>query len=145
MTLTLLGGIALALASDQATKAFVRARVPEERGWIVVSWLRIRRLTHLTRTPDPWLLAAVAVGVLALDTFTPLLNATLTQLGVGIALGGAAGNVLDRVRRDGILDFIDLRVWPVFNVADAAIVLGTSIALWSLCPATVVARACGAT
>jgi lipoprotein signal peptidase len=132
MTLALLGGIALALAADQVTKALVRARVPEEGGWVVASWLRIRRLTHITRAPDPWLLAAVAVGVLALDAFTPLLRATLTQLGVGIALGGAAGNVLDRVRRDGILDFIDLRVWPVFNVADAAIVLGTSMALWSL-------------
>jgi signal peptidase II len=52
-------------------------------------------------------------------------------LAVGLVLGGAAGNLTDRVFRDGsgllggaVVDFIDLQWWPVFNVADIAIVLG---------------------
>jgi signal peptidase II len=39
--------------------------------------------------------------------------------------------VLDRARRGGVVDFIDLRVWPVFNLADAAIVVGTVVAVIS--------------
>jgi signal peptidase II len=52
-------------------------------------------------------------------------------LAVGLVLGGAIGNLIDRVVRDGsgflggaVIDFIDLQWWPVFNIADVAIVLG---------------------
>ncbi len=46
---------------------------------------------------------------------------------LGMVLGGGLGNALDRIVRDtngGVVDFIDLHVWPVFNIADMAIVLG---------------------
>ena len=46
------------------------------------------------------------------------------QVGVGFAIGGAAGNVLDWLRRGRVTDFIDLGWWPVFNLADAGIVTG---------------------
>lgn len=46
------------------------------------------------------------------------------MLGVGAALGGAAGNLSDVLRRRAIVDFIDLGWWPVFNVADIGIVAG---------------------
>jgi lipoprotein signal peptidase len=52
--------------------------------------------------------------------------------GVGAALGGAAGNLLDILRRRSVLDFIDLRCWPVFNVADVGIVAGLVVAFWPL-------------
>lgn len=45
-------------------------------------------------------------------------------LGLGSAFGGAAGNLFDVVRGRPIVDFIDLRFWPAFNVADIAIVVG---------------------
>jgi lipoprotein signal peptidase len=45
-------------------------------------------------------------------------------LGLGAAFGGAAGNLLDLIRRRPIVDFVDVRWWPVFNVADVAIVGG---------------------
>lgn len=44
--------------------------------------------------------------------------------GLGAAFGGAAGNLLDLIRRRPIVDFVDVRWWPVFNVADVAIVGG---------------------
>jgi signal peptidase II len=44
----------------------------------------------------------------------------------GLVLGGAAGNLIDRLRFGHVIDFIDLRVWPVFNVADSAITIGVA-------------------
>jgi signal peptidase II len=44
--------------------------------------------------------------------------------GVALVLGGAAGNIIDRHLYKHVIDFIDLRVWPVFNVADSAITVG---------------------
>jgi signal peptidase II len=49
------------------------------------------------------------------------------RLGLGFVLGGALGNLLDRVRLGYVVDFIDVRWWPVFNVADSAIVVGVCI------------------
>jgi signal peptidase II len=50
--------------------------------------------------------------------------------GLGLAFSGAAGNLVDLLRREFILDFIDLGWWPVFNVADAGIVAGLVLAFW---------------
>jgi signal peptidase II len=68
------------------------------------------------------LVAAVAVGVaIALVLAPPRYRPAL-----GVILGGAVGNLIDRVRFDGsVLDFIGFYGWPQFNVADAAIVVGT--------------------
>ena len=51
---------------------------------------------------------------------------------LGLVLGGGVGNLIDRVLRDTggrVVDFIDLHVWPVFNVADMAVVIGVGIIL----------------
>jgi signal peptidase II len=52
-----------------------------------------------------------------------------TSVGCGLILGGAAGNLLDRLTTGQVTDYIDFRVWPVFNTADAAIVLGVATLL----------------
>lgn len=44
--------------------------------------------------------------------------------GFSLILGGAAGNLIDRIAYGHVIDFIDFRVWPVFNVADSAITIG---------------------
>lgn len=56
----------------------------------------------------------------------------LGSLSVGLVLGGAAGNLIDRAIRNYVVDFIDLRVWPVFNIADCCIVLGVVGIIWVL-------------
>lgn len=46
------------------------------------------------------------------------------SVALGLILGGAIGNLIDRLARGQVIDFLDFRVWPVFNIADSAIVVG---------------------
>jgi signal peptidase II len=55
-----------------------------------------------------------------------------TRVALGLILGGALGNAVDRVVAGSVTDFIDLRFWPVFNLADSAIVVGAVILAWRL-------------
>jgi signal peptidase II len=76
-----------------------------------------------------WLIALVSaillfrLGIWFQGHFAPF--------GLGLAFGGAAGNLLDILRLRSVVDFIDLRWWPVFNLADVAIVAGLVVAFWS--------------
>ncbi len=80
------------------------------------------------------LLAAVVVVVVFVSLRHGIDRLTLTAL--GLVLGGAMGNLLDRLfRGDGladglVVDFIDVGPWPNFNVADSAIVIGIMLVLW---------------
>jgi signal peptidase II len=56
----------------------------------------------------------------------------MLRWGLALQLGGAMGNLIDRLRGGYVTDFIDLRVWPVFNVADIAIVAGVVLLCWEL-------------
>lgn len=49
---------------------------------------------------------------------------------LSLLLGGAMGNLIDRIRLGYVVDFIDLRVWPVFNLADSCITVGIFLILW---------------
>ncbi len=51
------------------------------------------------------------------------------RIGLGLVLGGALGNLADRIRLGYVVDFIDLRWWPVFNIADSCIVTGVAVLL----------------
>lgn len=52
---------------------------------------------------------------------------SLLQFAVGLLLGGTIGNLIDRLLHGAVIDFLDFRVWPVFNIADSAVTI--SIAL----------------
>jgi signal peptidase II len=121
---------AAVVVADQATKWVVRSRA-DDLPWRLPAGLRI----HLTYnsgisfsrfagagTIVVVLVAAVAGGVaVALVLSPPRYRAAL-----GVILGGAVGNLIDRLRFDGaVVDFIGFYSWPSFNVADAAIVVGT--------------------
>jgi signal peptidase II len=56
----------------------------------------------------------------------------MLMIGFSLILGGAAGNLIDRLAYGHVLDFIDLRVWPVFNIADSCITIGAGLILWNL-------------
>ena len=74
---------------------------------------------------------AAIIGLIVLLRRRPSI---VVQLGVGGVLGGALGNLYDRIMQHSVIDFIDVRLWPyVFNVADIGITLGAIVlivALW---------------
>lgn len=49
---------------------------------------------------------------------------TVIKVSLGLILGGACGNLMDRLRFSYVVDFLDFRIWPVFNLADSAITIG---------------------
>jgi signal peptidase II len=56
----------------------------------------------------------------------------LLRTALALLLGGTLGNLLDRIVRGYIIDFFDFRIWPVFNIADIALVLGIALVIFSL-------------
>lgn len=128
------------LSLDQLTKYLVRANM--EWGQSIPSEGFIR-LTYTTNTGgafgifanQTFLLAIAAVlGILVFlfyFRYNPLEN-RLLQVGLGLDMGGALGNLIDRLRFGEVTDFIDIGPWPVFNVADSAIVVGTVLIIYYL-------------
>jgi signal peptidase II len=132
----LLGVAVAALAADQATKTaavgLLSAHHPHP---VAGGWLRLT----LERNPGgafgllpqatTYLIAASTVIALALLVYAraAVAHSTLLTVAVAMLLGGALGNLVDRVRLGHVVDFIDLRVWPVFNVADIAVTAGVGL------------------
>lgn len=86
------------------------------------------------RALPPWILSAVAVVVcIGLMMWLRRVDRPLTGTGIGLVMGGAIGNVIDRARWGAVFDFADFYVgrwhWPAFNVADSAIVVGVGLML----------------
>jgi signal peptidase II len=84
---------------------------------------------------QPWLFfGATVVVCAAIAIGSARLSSTGSAIGFGLILGGALGNLTDRIIRGPgvsgrVIDFIDFRIWPVFNAADSAIVIGALIVL----------------
>jgi signal peptidase II len=100
-------------------------------------------LTHVQNTGVAFgLLAGLSPFVTALAALTLLFvlfynrgrwqGSRLVRAGVALMAGGAAGNLLDRVRLGFVVDYLDLHVWPVFNLADVAIVVGAGVLVLAL-------------
>lgn len=135
--LSLAAGASIAL--DQAAKALVSWRM--QPGDSVTMIPRVVSLTYSTNTGGAFglmrgsgqivFLAALTIVVLVLAWafWSRGREGALSFLGLGLMVGGAIGNLIDRLFRGRVLDFIDLGWWPVFNVADIAIVGGVIITL----------------
>lgn len=86
-----------------------------------------------TSLTGPIIVVAVVL-VLAVAWFATRVPTTLGAIGVGLILGGAVGNLADRVFRGhhgAVVDFLYTKYWPTFNVADASIVCGCALVAWS--------------
>ena len=131
-----LSGIAL-LAIDQWTKREVAARasgpallsLPFFTIRLVESSRR-RYLTSRSRASMILLWTVAATSATLLYSSGSWFQTAPAAAALGCAFGGAAGNLLDVLRRGSVVDFIDLGWWPVFNVADVAIVAGLFVAFW---------------
>ncbi len=121
----------LVLGADQLTKALVRSSI--ERGEVVeiVGGLGLVNVRNtgiafgLFSGGGPWLAVVVGVAMLVLvGAFVAHADTPLAWLPGGLLLGGALGNLVDRMREGAVTDFIDLPSWPAFNLADSAITVG---------------------
>lgn len=137
MPLAIMGAV---LIADQLTKQLVvLTMIPGQS----MPHSGLFRFTHLINTgsafgffPNQTLFLIIAsfvgIGVLLVFYRTHPVNSTLLQISLGLQLGGATGNLVDRVRLGYVVDFIDVGAWPVFNLADSAIVVGLLGLLWAL-------------
>lgn len=135
MTAALVVAATTAFAVDQATKALVLRVARREGGpspaWNGVTLVRNRRPAFAAVRRRPLLLAAwalAAAGALVASS-SAALAPVYAQVGLGAAIGGASGNVLDHLRRGYVVDFVPLPFWRTFNAADAAITFGAGVAV----------------
>ena len=127
----------MVLGADQLTKALVRSSI--DRGDVVelvagVGLVNVRNsgiAFGLFSGAGPWLALVVGIAMLVLvATFATHADTPLAWLPGGLLLGGALGNLVDRVREGAVTDFIDLPSWPAFNLADSAITVGVLALLY---------------
>jgi signal peptidase II len=122
---------ALVVASDQVVKALVDSALVrgEQRDLVAGIKLVNTRNTGVAfgqlQGGGAIVTLLVAAAVVALLVYVGR-NARrpLIWLPAGLVLGGAVGNVIDRIREGAVVDFLKLPHWPAFNVADSAITIG---------------------
>ncbi|MFC7693944.1 signal peptidase II [Paeniroseomonas aquatica] len=145
-TLGLLAAVA-AFVADQATKAWALSTLwpPYSCGMGVLPVLNLRLgfnagvtfgMFRDSAAGAVWVLVAVGLLVVAfLGSWLWRTRSGAEAVGLGLVIGGALGNILDRLRRGAVTDFLDAHYggwhWPTFNVADIGIVCGGSLLLIS--------------
>ncbi len=144
--LLLLGGAAIILILDQLSKRWVFQNLPEYTPTDLVSWLKpIISFTYVTNTGVAFGLFPQLGGIFTLVSAVVVVLIFLFQssfkdaqswvhLALGTVTGGALGNLIDRLSHGFVIDFLDVnfwpfQAWPVFNVADSAILVGVAILL----------------
>lgn len=134
-------------AADQIIKTWVVnniekcVRYPCDMIVPIEGFERIFRLVHLTNSGAAFglfqnsgivfvVVAFVVTG--AIIYFYPMVTNQLVRFSLGLQLGGALGNLWDRIFNNGeVVDYADLGFWPIFNVSDVSIVTGVTIlAIW---------------
>jgi signal peptidase II len=121
---------------DQLTKALINGHMQVGESLPVVPG--ILHITHvqnagaafgMMQNRRPLFLIAALVIIAAIAIFYRRIKeeGMLPVTAVGLLLGGAVGNLIDRVSVGTVTDFIDVRIWPVFNLADCAIVIGVIV------------------
>jgi signal peptidase II len=78
------------------------------------------------------ILTFLAIGALAVYFYRNARRDPLLGLALGLLLGGAIGNLTDRIRYGYVVDFIDVWKWPTFNIADSAITVGVILLVYTL-------------
>ena len=77
------------------------------------------------------LVSLFAIGLILFNLINKK-NSIALKLSLSLILGGAVGNLIDRLRFGFVVDFLDLRIWPVFNIADSVITIAALILSWEL-------------
>lgn len=137
----------LVVAADQLSKIWIRSNLLVGESLPEAGFFQ---LTHVQNTGAAFglfqdqsfaLIIVGLVGVAALLAYAlffyrhfPLLNNRLSHSALGLILGGTVGNLIDRLNPNlgGVTDFISIGIWPAFNIADSAVVVGTIIFAYTL-------------
>ncbi|MGH2538757.1 MAG: signal peptidase II [Candidatus Promineifilaceae bacterium] len=126
----------LVVGFDHLTKRLIELRLPMYASWEPIPALApVIKITHATNTGAAFglfpsgssifmLVAAVVAVAIVIYNFRLPAGNSLFRVALGLQLGGALGNLTDRVRQGFVTDFIDFGPWPVFNLADTSIVAG---------------------
>jgi len=142
--------VGLIVVCDQVTKLYIDAVLwPHQSITIIENYVNITYVRNPggafglfaqfdRRIVRPFLLglsAIAALVILLIYRSTPA-DRWLVRLAFSLVLGGAIGNLIDRLRFDAVIDFLDVHWyqyhWPAFNVADAAITVGVTLLCWDL-------------
>jgi signal peptidase II len=139
-----LGVAAVVFLLDRVTKHLVLNNLAVGEMWNPISFLRpFVTLTHVTNTGAAFGLfreygsvfamvaVLVVIGIVAFYRYLPP-RQTLLKVSLGLQLGGALGNLYDRMRLGTVVDFVDFKIWPVFNLADLALVSGVAMLAYFL-------------
>jgi signal peptidase II len=139
--------ILVVLTLDQATKYLISAHLsPGDSIAVVPGFFHLTLVRNsgmafglLSAAAIPYkpvlvtLLSIVALGAVAIYAASSPANERLSQFALAFILGGAAGNIIDRIRLGYVVDFLDVFYrgshWPAFNVADSAICAGVGLLL----------------
>ena len=132
-----LGGLSLfimlaALVADQFSKYLVLTSMYPGQSIPETGFFRF---TYVTNTgsafglfPNQTFFLIIAsflgIGILLVFYHIHRVSSPILRISLGLQLGGAIGNLMDRLRLGYVVDFIDVGAWPVFNLADSAIVVG---------------------
>ena len=133
----------LTIALDQITKALVQREIAYHDVMPIIPTVNLVHVMNkgvsfsflASDSPlMPWILAGVAIMVcVGIGMWLWKEKNSRARGGLALILGGAIGNVIDRVRFGAVVDFLDFYVgdwhWPAFNVADSAICLGVALVL----------------
>ena len=132
------------LILDQVTKAIVRANIPFGGRWMPIEWLApYFRFVHWENTGAAFglfqqgglvfavLAVIVSVFIVAYYPQVPKED-TLMRVALAMQLGGALGNLIDRVVFGPVTDFISVMSFPVFNIADSSITVGVGLLILGL-------------
>ena len=135
----------LIIAVDQLTKIWIRANLALGQAIPEAGFFRITRVCNTGASfglfqGQAFMLSIVTIAgivFLLICAFFlyrrfPLLSRLPSRVTIGLILGGAVGNLIDRLRFGCVTDFIDIGPWPSFNVADSAIVVGAIVFAYSL-------------
>ncbi len=125
----------LVILADQISKYFIRTHmylyqsIPQEGPFRLTYVFNTGASFGLFRGQTIPLMITAIIGIIALVLFfvyVPL-QSKLLRVALGLQLGGAAGNLIDRVRLGGVTAFLAAGFWPVFNAADSAVVIGVGL------------------
>ena len=129
---------AAVIALDQVTKIIIRTSLDRGEAWPDRDWLlNIVNVSNsgaafgMLQGQTTFLIVTSVVGAAAIVLYYlyPPLDHGLLRVALALQLGGAAGNLIDRVRFGEVTDFINFDFFPAFNVADASITIGVGAIL----------------